>query len=72
MSNMEAGNFELYSTNQDELDGTNAWKYCNYDYHGIGFSRDCGPYDYLGNQWNSYVKYGHGDANHHGYNVEKP
>jgi len=72
MNNMADGDFELYSTYADALAGTNAWTHCNYDYNGIGFPRDCGPYGYVGNEWNSYTGYHHGYANHHGFYVELP
>lgn len=62
--------FELYSTYQDALDGTNKWTYCNYDYANVGFPRDCGPRGYVGANWNSYNSGGY--ANHHGFYVEKP
>lgn len=66
--------FELYSTYQDALDGTNRWLFCNYDYfsHPVGFPRDCGPYSYTSDQWNSYTQWMPDAAKHHGYFVEKP
>jgi len=63
--------FELYSTYEDAVSGTNAWTYCNYDNTNIGFPRDCGPSGRATGNWNSYVKNG-GSANHHGFYVEKP
>lgn len=64
--------FEMYSTYQDALDGTNKWMFCNYDYvgHPVGFPRDCAPYSYTGDQWNSYTGW-MPSAHHHGFFVEK-
>ena len=73
MNDMEAGDFALYSTYEDVLDGTNAWKYCKYNHPGIGFPFDCGPLSNVGCQWNMYTRHrGHCHANHHGFYVEKP
>jgi hypothetical protein len=63
--------FELYSTYEDALAGTNKWQFCNYNDPGIGFPRDCGEKWRTNNQWNSYIRHG-GDANHHGFYVELP
>ena len=72
--NVLGDNFNLYSSYEDAIandgEGANAWTYCNYNYGGIGFPRDCGPTGYVGDQWNSYKKFGHGSANYHGYYVE--
>jgi hypothetical protein len=62
--------FELYSTYEDALAGTNKWQFCNYNDQGIGFPRDCGPKSAVWGQWNSYTR-GGGHANHHGFYVEK-
>ncbi|KAL3823279.1 hypothetical protein ACHAXA_003427 [Cyclostephanos tholiformis] len=64
--------FELYGSYEDALSGTNKWQYCNYDYfsHPVGFPRDCSPYVYTGDQWNSYSGW-MPFAQHHGYYVEK-
>jgi len=70
-NSMAAGDFELYSTYEDALAGTNAWTYCNYNDSGIGFPRDCGPTGYVPHQWNSFTRSG-GHANHHGWFVERP
>jgi hypothetical protein len=69
-NSMAAGDFELYSTYEDALAGTNKWTYCNYN-GGVGFPRDCGPNGYVGSQWNSYTR-GGGYAGHHAFYVEKP
>merc|ERR1712232_206776 len=70
---MEAGDFTLHSTYQDALDGTNAWSFCDYgNYDGYGFPRNCGPVGPVHNNWNSYIRRGHGYANHHGFYVEMP
>jgi hypothetical protein len=64
--------FELYSTYEDALAGTNAWKFCNYNDPGIGFPRDCSDTTKAKwYQWNSYIRHG-GHANHHGFYVELP
>lgn len=66
--------FELYSTYEDALGGTNRWLFCNYDEfsHPVGFPRDCGPYSYTSDQWNSYTQWMPDAAKHHGYFMEKP
>jgi len=45
--------FNLYSTLDDALAGTNAWTYCNYDDSGIGMFRDCGPDGHVAHEWTS-------------------
>jgi len=71
-NDMAAGDFALYSTYQDALDGTNAWTSCDYGTEGrYGFPRNCGVTGLWGNQWNSYVT-GGGYAYHHGFYVELP
>ena len=34
--------FNIYSTYEQALLGVGAWKWCNFDYPGVGFPRDCG------------------------------
>lgn len=63
--------FELYSTYDNALAGTNEWAWCNYDDSDIGFPRDCGPYSFTGNNWNSMVHV-HSHGRHHGFWVELP
>jgi hypothetical protein len=63
--------FELYSTYEDAIAGTNGWKKCNYNDAGVGFPRDCGPEWNIGSQWNSYIRDG-ASANNHGFYVELP
>merc|ERR1712008_291268 len=58
MNKMSDGDFELYSTYQDALEGTNPWLYCQYGSKGIGFPHNCGPNGAVHNQWNSYIKHG--------------
>jgi len=70
-NSMAAGDFELYSTYEDALAGTNQWTYCNYNDGGIGFPRDCGPTGHVSHQWNSFTR-GGGYADHHGWFVERP
>ena len=73
MNDIEAGDFALYSTYEDTLDGINAWKYCKYNHPGIGFLFNCGPLSNVGCQWNAYTHHrGHCHANYHGFYVEKP
>jgi len=48
--------FELYSTYEDALAGTNKWMYCNYNDGGVGFPRDCGPIAKTDCQWNSHTR----------------
>ena len=38
--------FKLYSNYDDAKNNRNEWKYCNLNYPGIGFPRDCGPVEY--------------------------
>lgn len=70
--NLLGVDFEMYSSYEDAMAGTNKWLFCNYDYssHPIGFPRDCGPYSYTGDQWNSYASW-MPFAYHHGFFVEK-
>jgi hypothetical protein len=64
--------FELYSSYEDALAGTNKWKFCNYNDPGIGFPRDCSDTTQAKwHQWNSYIR-GGGTANEHGFFVELP
>ena len=69
----DTGDFQLYSTYEDALAGTNPWTYCHYAPVGsnYGFPFECGPTGRVWNEWNSYI-HGHGYANHHGFYVEKP
>ena len=72
--NQNGVDFELYSSYAEAIagDSSKAWKYCDYgNYDNYGFPRNCGPTVAVGSQWNSYVR-GNGDANHHGFFVEKP
>jgi len=65
--------FDLYSTYEDALAGTNAWTWCNYNDPTVGFPRDCGPNGGVWYQWNSYAhRDGQAEANNHGYYVERP
>jgi hypothetical protein len=70
--NMHGEDFDLYSTYEDAIAGTNAWEYCqNRNYWGIGFPYECGPNGRVYNQYNSYeARKNWGHANHHGYFVE--
>ena len=52
-SNVLGSDFKLYSTLEDTLADTNPWTYCNYDFAGLGFPRDCGPLVYTDMNWNS-------------------
>jgi len=70
-NNMAAGDFALYSTYEDALEGTNAWTYCSYSTSSYGFPHNCGPTGYVWHQWNSYAR-GGGYANHHAFYVELP
>lgn len=70
-NDMAAGDFKLYSTYQDALDDEDAWTFCNYNYNGVGFPRNCGPKG-SGDMWNAYAKHHGGYANHHGFYVELP
>eukprot|EP00592_Proboscia_alata_P028619 CAMPEP_0194442358 /NCGR_PEP_ID=MMETSP0176-20130528/126081_1 /TAXON_ID=216777 /ORGANISM="Proboscia alata, Strain PI-D3" /LENGTH=778 /DNA_ID=CAMNT_0039268443 /DNA_START=241 /DNA_END=2574 /DNA_ORIENTATION=- len=50
--------FELYSNMLDALNDRNQWQFCNYDYYGIGFPRECGPDGFVGGQWTSLTRGG--------------
>jgi len=77
-NNVRGIDFNLYSSYDDAKNGyatrsetdtdPNAWKYCNFNYLNVGFPRDCGPSGYVGNQWNSFKRYG--GAASHGYYVK--
>ena len=70
-NNMDDGDFQLFSTYDDALNGTNAWTYCNYNHINVGFPYYCGPKGAVYHEWNSYVR-GGGYAGHHGFYVELP
>jgi len=48
--------FELYSSIDDAKAESNEWTFCNFNYGGIGFPRDCGPTGRIDCQWNSYSR----------------
>mmetsp|Transcript_7833 Transcript_7833/g.11962 ORF Transcript_7833/g.11962 Transcript_7833/m.11962 type:complete len:507 (-) Transcript_7833:105-1625(-) len=48
--------FELYSSMDDVKAESNEWTFCNFNYGGIGFPRDCGPTGRIDCQWNSYSR----------------
>ena len=50
--------FNLYSSLEDALNQKNPWLYCNYNDNNIGFPRDCGPEQWLSNQWQSQTRGG--------------
>jgi Notch-like protein len=56
-NNLLHTHFELYSTYEDAIAGTNAWSYCDYDEPDIGFPRNCGPESAVEYQWTSYVNF---------------
>lgn len=70
--------FELYSTYDDAIAGTNQWLYCNYNDDDIGFPRDCGPTHKVNHQWTAFefnINRGSnpaGHAYHAGFYVELP
>jgi len=72
-ANNRGVDFNLFSTYEDAISNSNPWLYCNY-HESVGFPRDCGPYNYVGSQWNSYVKGMPSDpaANSHEWYVELP
>jgi len=51
--------FELFSSVDDAVSGSNRWNWCNYNDPGIGFPRDCGKTGFVGGQWNSRHRGGH-------------
>jgi len=61
--------FQLFSTYQDAVDGTNPWQNCNW--HGnVGLPFQCGPTGLVDRQWNSYERSMHNEAYHHAFFVE--
>jgi len=56
--NILGTDFDLYSSYELALNETDydKWRYCNYDYAGVGFPRDCGWFGYVGSNWNSIEK----------------
>jgi len=51
--------FDIYSTLQDALQDTKAWKFCNGGDKGIGFPRDCSPWGSAAPwQWQSLTRGG--------------
>ena len=52
-NNLLNRDFKLYSTENDLLNDTNSWKFCNYNDFGgkVGFPRDCGKYGPKGGRW---------------------
>eukprot|EP00985_Skeletonema_marinoi_P026129 scaffold19973_cov161-Skeletonema_marinoi.AAC.1 len=65
--------YELYSSVQDALTGTDEWEQADYNSnnHKYGFPRNSGPTGYVSNQWNSYAWSG-GHADHHAFFIEVP
>ena len=61
-SNTQHIDFELYSTFEDAVSGTNPWCCCTFDDAGIGFPRDCGPLSTIGGNWNSAGRGGQADV----------
>jgi hypothetical protein len=53
--------FDIYSTYDDAVADTNAFKFCNGNDPGIGFPRDCGPTEFIGGQWTSVTRGGQTD-----------
>jgi len=47
--------FDLFSTLQDALTGSNAWTFCNYDDAGVGMFKDCGPHGFVPWQWTGSI-----------------
>lgn len=56
LNNVLHTDFELYSTYEDVVSGSNPWQRCNYDDYSVGFPRDCGPSSGVGRQWNSWMR----------------
>ena len=57
-NNKRGQDFDIFSTYQDALSRTNAWKFCNYNSQKIGFPGSCGPSGQIGGQWNSWISGG--------------
>merc|ERR1719190_85547 len=60
-SNLRGTDFNLFSSMDDALNDANPWTYCNYNDHGIGFPRDCGPTGWVPSEWNSVRRGGEKD-----------
>jgi hypothetical protein len=60
-SNNLGSDFSLFSSMEDAKNNNNAWTFCNYNDHGIGFPRDCGPNGYVPSTWNSMNRGGQVD-----------
>lgn len=69
-SNLLGVDFELYSSYEDAIAGVGNWTFCNYDDHGEGFPRDCGPTGKKSNNWNSYRR-SNWRSDTHAFFVEK-
>jgi len=59
-NNLRGVDFNLYSSYEDAMNEVDAWDYCNYDHAGVGFPRNCGPSDYVSDQWHSNWAHPHG------------
>jgi hypothetical protein len=72
-SNKLGVDFNLFSTYEDALAGTNAWVFCSYDEEGIGFPGNCGvSEENTRKNWNSYAPTRTGGrANDHAFYVER-
>eukprot|EP01083_Nonionella_stella_P154723 498939_1 len=55
-TNLIHTNFDLYSTLDDALNGSNPWAFCNYDDLGIGMFRNCGVNGSVSGQWTAATK----------------
>jgi len=60
--NVNLLDFTLHSSMDDALQDKNPWSYCNYNNNEIGFPRECGPYGWVGSQWNSVKNLGQPDV----------
>lgn len=53
--NLMGEDFNLYSSYEDALSGTNEWTFCTY-HQDYGMPHDCGPERFTGCQWNAYKR----------------
>ena len=49
--NTRGVDFDLFSSMEDALAGTEPWQFCNFNHYGVGFPRDCGPTRRVHSQW---------------------
>ena len=51
--NTRGVDFDLFSSMEDALAGTDPWAFCSFNHYGVGFPHNCGPTRAAHNQWSS-------------------